>query len=127
MSTAIQGNGGLGLVATTGPAGFALQNATPNILGPWTAPNDGNMHRIYFYGELVVSSAQTGGVISILLTDPGGTPRTRSLFSGGLGTGFNPANNGAQCVVAPGTTVTVVESTAQSGGASVLYGELWAS
>jgi hypothetical protein len=113
-------------LASTGLLGFTLQNATPTIMS-WTAPNDGNMHRVYFYGELIVSTAQTGGVISLQITDPGGTPRTRTIFSGGLGLGYNPPNNGIQCVVAPGTLVSVVETTAQSLGAAVLYGELWGS
>ena len=51
----------LGLLASTfaagGLAGFALQNATPNIL-TWTAPNDGNYHRVVVAASIGVTSSR---------------------------------------------------------------------
>jgi|HubBroStandDraft_1064217.scaffolds.fasta_scaffold313082_2 hypothetical protein len=119
-------SGNLALVATTGPLGFTLQNATPTILGPWTAPNDGQLHRLFIYGELIVSSTQTGGIINLNIVDPQGTPRVRTIWSGALGAGFSIPNNGAQCTIQAGSQVTLVQ-TAQTLGASVLFAELWAS
>ena len=52
------------LVATTGVNGFMLQNATPNILS-WTAPNDGNMHRLIVFATLHVTSSETGGKVLV--------------------------------------------------------------
>lgn len=116
---------GLALLATTGLSGFALQNGTPNIL-TWTAPNDGQMHRATLSGELVVTSTETGGAVQATITDPGGTVRNRSILNGGLGASFNSVT-GNGWTVAPNTTVTVAQSSALTGGAAILYAELWGS
>ena len=113
------------LAATTGLAGFALQDATPQIL-TWTTPADGNMHRVTLAGELVVTGNETGGAIQATITDPGGTIRTLNVLSGGLSAGFN-AIGGTIWTVAPDTTVTLAQSSALTGGAARLYAELWGS
>jgi heme/copper-type cytochrome/quinol oxidase subunit 2 len=123
--TSFGGTPPLQLQATTGLPGFTLQNATPTILS-WTAPNDGNMHRLWIFGELLVSSTQTGGAVNLNIVDPTSTPRVRSIWSGNVAAGFGIPNNGAQVTIAPGTAVTLVQ-TAQTAGASVLYAELWGS
>lgn len=117
------GNPVLELLASTGINGFTLQNAAPNILA-WTPPNDGLLHRVWIFGELIVSSAQTGGIINMNITDPQGVARVRTIWSGNLAAGFAIPNNGAQCLVQGGQPVTLVQ-TAQTVGASILYAELW--
>jgi hypothetical protein len=116
----------LGLLAATPAAGFALQNATPTIL-TWTAPNDGNLHRVIVVGELIVTSGQTGGAVSLEFTDPGGTARTRTVWAGGLSSGYNNVPVGLLQTVEAGTTVSVVQTSAQSGGAATTWSELWGS
>jgi len=114
----------LSLQATTGLAGFALQDATPTIIS-WTAPNDGNLHRFIVICSLDVSSAETGGAVSLVCTPPGVGVQTTSLYAGGLGTG--PAYNTQQRLVQPGTTVTVEQSSALTGGAATVWAEIWAA
>jgi hypothetical protein len=113
------------LLASTGMPGFPLVNATPNILA-WTAPNDGNMHRIQVFGCVSVSSAETGGAITVAVHDPAGILGTHTIQAGGAGAGS--ANlTGEPLVLAPGTTVTVAQGSALSAGAAVLYAEIWGS
>lgn len=116
----------LGVLATTGDVGFPLQNATPTIL-TWTAPNDGNLHRVIVVGELVVTSIQTGGAVSLNFTDPGGTARIRTVWAGGLAAGYNNVPVGLQQVVEPGSTVTITQSSAQTVGAATMWLEMWGS
>jgi hypothetical protein len=124
-AAALTALGGLVNQATTGVAGFTLQNATPTILS-WTVPNDGNIHRCTLIGELIVSSAQTGGSVVLNFNDPGGSSRAQSAWGGGLGAGFNRIQSGMWFAVGPGQTVTVTQ-TAQTAGAAILYAELWGS
>jgi hypothetical protein len=122
----------LGLLASTfpvsGAAGFALQNATPNIL-TWTAPNDGQMHRVVVISEMNVTSAQTGGEVNLSFNEPDGTLRSRLLYSGGLAAGFvQPSGNTPTLtLVAPGSVVILLQATAQTAGTAVLWAELWGS
>ena len=60
------------LQATTGVAGFPLQNGYPDIAS-WTAPDDGIMHRVQIYALLIVTSTETGGQVEAFFTLPGGT------------------------------------------------------
>jgi hypothetical protein len=115
----------LQLVATTGIAGFALQNATP-VIATWTAPNDGNMHRVMALGELIVGSAETGGQISLTITDPGNTVRQRTVWNSGLGAGFQPIAI-TNYTIAPGSTVTLAQTAALTAGAAQLWAEVWGS
>jgi hypothetical protein len=127
-AAALAGLGGLGLVATTGLTGFTFQDATPNIIS-WTAPNDGNMHRVALFSSVTVTSAQTGGAISISLVDPGDVTRaTRGVYAGGAGTGYisQPPNTPMLFLIYPGSAVTLYQSTAQTAGAAVLWAEMWA-
>lgn len=115
----------LSLVASTGVAGFALQNATPNILS-WTAPNDGQMHRATCFGIVNVTVAQTGGAVGIAYTNPDGGGSTSTWLAGGLGTGHNfPTVR--LILMAPGTTITIQQTSAQTAGTATLYTEIWAS
>jgi hypothetical protein len=115
-------------LASTGAAGFALQDATPTIIS-WTAPSDGNMHRVLLNTIIHVTSAQTGGAVTITHVAPDGTSSTDTPFAGGLGTGITkPAAIGnGMFPVEAGSTVTVAQSSAQTAGAATLWAELWGS
>ena len=117
------------LQATTGEAGFPKVNGTPTIL-TWTAPNDGNEHRATVICSEVVSSAETGGQVSITSTPPGGAPVTTAVFASGAGAGSNFGNTVVarfELPVAPNTAVTIAQSAALTVGASVVNAEIWGS
>lgn len=115
------------LVATTGPAGFALQNATPNIL-TWTAPNDGSLHRVTVILTQTVTSNETGGSIRISYNDPLGNAGSITPFPGGSTAGTLPNSAGpAPLIVGANTQVVLKQFTALTAGAAVLWAELWAS
>ena len=120
--------GGLVRVASTGPAGFALQNATPNIL-TWTAPNDGLLHWVVVMTYLRVTSAETGGQVNLSWTDPGGNGTATGLVNGGKGTGAtgtDSPNWSVNAAVQAGTTITLLQATALTAGAATIWAELWA-
>ena len=102
---------GLALLGTTGLSGFALQNATPTIF-TWTAPNDGNMHRVTLFGTLIVASTETGGALSLNLTDASNTGRSPVVFAGGLGSGNKLLPSGLMFTVYPDTAVSLVQTCA---------------
>lgn len=121
---------GFSLVASTGASGFALQNGTPTILS-WTAPNDGQLHRVMVFGQIHVTSAETGGQVSLQYFAPfsGSVAHTSQLFAAALGTdtngqllGFVPA-----ITVGAGTTVSILQISALTAGAAVVWAEIWGS
>lgn len=116
----------LQLVASTGVAGYALTLAGGNIL-TWTAPNDGNPHYVTVFGNLHVTTTETGtsgGAIGGSLTDPGGNAFSASLDGGVHGVG-NFSFNSKALVVGPGTTFTLTQ-TAMTAGAATLYAAIFA-
>lgn len=117
--------GKLGLVASTGPNGFALQNASPVIL-QWAAPNDGLMHRAIIFSLLVVTSLQTAGAVLAIFDNAG-----HNLFAGGLAAGsyWPSAGPYPAVVIPPGAASNLVQlqQTAMTAGAATLYAEIWAS
>jgi hypothetical protein len=115
---------GLTLLATTGASGTALVNGTPTIL-TWTPPNDGALHRVVAAGGLVVTSTETGGQINLNFTDPAGNVRAKTLVAAAQGAGYQSFAF-AFVTVEANTTVTITQ-TALTGGAAVLYAELWGS
>jgi hypothetical protein len=110
--------------ASTPVGGYTLINGTGNIL-TWTAPNDGALHRFTANGTQHVTSTETGGIIQVAFTAPDGTASTFNLFAGGSGAGVT-AGTGSRHVQA-GTTVTVSQSSALSGGAAKVWIDLWAA
>ena len=116
----------MGLLAATPLTGVALVNGTPVIL-TWTAPSDGKMHRVMAFGSLLVTVLEVGGQVnfSVPIPSPGGTANN-PLFNAGQAAGsqmsFNPGS-----LVAPGATVTVNQASALTGGAAVVWAELWGS
>jgi hypothetical protein len=117
--------GTLAKQAATPAAGFALQNATPTVIS-WTAPNDGNIHRVLVFAAMSVTSPLTGGEIDATLTVPDGTTSQPQLFPGNQSGG---AKNMSFCVyiVKAGSTFSLVQSSAASAGAGVIWAEIWGS
>lgn len=116
----------LTLRASTGRNGYTLVNGTGPVIS-WTAPNDGNLHSVVITAVLVVSSAETGGTIAQVATNPDGTQRTFTLIAAGQGTGASPGGALNQLwPIAPGGTVTIEQYSALTIGAAVLYAEIWA-
>lgn len=111
------------LVGDVGPAGFALQNATPTVLS-WTAPNDGKDHLLIVVAALHVTSAETGGQVSVNTTLPDGSGlNSGAFFAAGLGTGTNA--NSAMRIVQAGSTSTLTQSSALTAGASLLFAQIY--
>lgn len=114
--------GGLGLLATTAEAGFALQDATPTIL-TWTAPSDGKLHRIICFLTGYVSAAETGGAITLDTVLPDGNAANPQMMPGGAAAG--PVAASALRMVGAGETVSLVQSSALTAGAATVWAELW--
>lgn len=108
--------------AATPAAGFALQNATPTII-QWTAPNDGQLHRVEVFLTVNVSSAETGGGIQWTYTDPAGGTKSVNMNGGGQAAGSYHDLDGG--VVGAGTTVSISQSSALTAGAANAYAEIW--
>lgn len=113
---------GLALQATTGLSGFVPQNAMPTILS-WTAPNDGQLHRVLLMAGLTVASAQTGGAIGLMLNFPS-SGGTLTIYPGAQGVGIHTASS-FFLPVAAGSTVTLAQTSAQTAGTATLWAELW--
>lgn len=123
------GGGGIPIQAATPVGGFALANSTGTIIS-WTAPNDGKLHRVLLFAVLEVTSAETGGQITITPVLPDGTSNTKTLFAAGLGAGVDyPVGSSApqQFMVEAGSTFAVNQNSALTVGAATLWAEIWAS
>lgn len=117
----------MGLLAATPPAGFALTGATPNIL-QYTFPNDGRNHRFFIVSFENVTLAQTGGAVQVEFTLPDGTQHNLAVYNASQGAGvYGIFGANAQSNVAPGTTLTLQQTSAQTAGAAVLWAEIWGS
>lgn len=111
-------------VATTGLAGFALQNGTPTILS-WTAPNDGQMHRAFLFVSESCTVAETGGSITWGFTPPTGVAKTGiNVLAAGQAVGTYHFQDG--CILGAGQTVSIVQGSALTAGAMLVWAEIWA-
>jgi trimeric autotransporter adhesin len=132
-NTSVQSNGTLpswqpaiALLATTGINGYTLVNGTGNII-TWTAPNDGNLHRVMVLASLTVTSATTGGQISISFTAPGGGVGGPTIFNASLSAATRAPSSPTTVVIEANTTISVSQTSAMSAGAAVLWAEIWGS
>lgn len=112
------------LATATPLGGFPLQNGTPQILS-WTAPADGNIHRVTLVTALHVTSNETGGQVTLNTTLPDGTAANPVVYTGGTAASIGQFSTDR--IVQPGSTVTLAQTTALTGGAAVLWAELWGS
>jgi hypothetical protein len=114
----------LALQASTGIAGFALQDATPTIIS-WTAPNDGNLHRVEIFASENVTSALTGGAVSGSIVSPaGGGAAQPQVIAANQGAG-NHVGTVTGGIVEPGSTVSVIQSSAVTAGEATVWAEIW--
>lgn len=115
-------------VAATPLAGYTYVNGTGTIIS-WTAPNDGQMHRVVLIGQIrSITVPQTGGAISMSLEYPDGSGNpSPSVNAGGNGTGGFHGFSNTVFLVQPGSTIALQQSSAQTAGSTVLWAELWAS
>ena len=112
------------LQATTGVGGFALTAGTPNILS-WTAPNDGQVHRIILVAKINAVS-EVGGQLNVSGDIPGGASYNQQVLAGSLGSGVGTAAP-ISFLVQAGTTITLALATALTGGSATVYAEFWGS
>jgi hypothetical protein len=110
------------LQASTPLAGFSLINGTPTILS-WTAPNDGNIHSIQVFLSQRVSSPETGGEVDLNYTYPDGGSINHTPYGGNSGNGTNSQDYFDQ--IKPGSTVSVVQATALTGGTAIVWVSIW--
>jgi hypothetical protein len=118
----------LGLQATTGAAGFALVNGTPTII-TWTAPSDGNLHRFMIFSSIYVPVTTTGGSILAQYTKPGAAGQvSHTLYPASVAApGDILASNKYLELIAPGTTVSILQTSAMTAGTATLWAEIWGS
>lgn len=115
----------LQLIASTGAAGFAKQNATPNIL-TWTAPNDGALHRAMLFVLQIVTALETGGQVNMFSTGS----NSLGVFAPGAAAGKYLPTTGqfVPVLLRSGDTVTLQQISAlTAGGPTTVYAELWAA
>lgn len=113
-------------VARTAAAGVGLINNTQTFLS-WTSPNDGQLHPVLTVGVLIVSVLEVGGAISITYT-LAGVQATHTVIAAAQAAGNVPLGTGNQPVVIdPNTTVSLTQSSALTGGSSILYATLLAA
>ena len=117
--------GGMGLQATTGAAGFALQNGTPNIL-TWTPPNDGAVHRALLVATLTVATTETGGRVDCTFNNPANAATTvTSVIAGALSGGASYGATMMSFTLAGGTAFVLKQGVALTAGAATIYAEIW--
>jgi hypothetical protein len=114
----------LALQATTGITGYALVNGTGTIIS-WTAPNDGNLHRVLVFMIDHVTTALVGGVIGASMTLPDGFAYSPQLLSSTTTGAHNIST--AVYLIEPGSTFSVTQQNAMTAGAAVLWAEIWGS
>ena len=117
--------GGIGLQATTGASGFALQNGTPNIL-TWTPPNDGAVHRVVLVATLTVATTESGGRIDCTFSNPANAATTvAGVIAGALSGGDSYGPSMMSFTVAGGTAFVLKQGVALTAGAATLWAEIW--
>jgi hypothetical protein len=116
----------LALQAQTPVAGVALINAQQPFI-TWTAPNDGAEHRVLVFLTIDVTVTEVGGQIDVTYTAPDGTVFLGQLLAGALAAGVHVLQVGSAYVVKAGTAFTVQQQTALTGGAAVVWVEIWAA
>jgi hypothetical protein len=116
----------LASTATASPAGFPLANGTPTIIS-WTAPNDGDLHRVTAFSSVVIGTLEVGGAVVLNFTPPGGSAVQYTLSSGGQAAGFDFSGGTRNFTVKPGTVVSIAQTSALTSGAATIWAELWGS
>lgn len=116
----------LQLQAAVPDTGFAIGNSTPTILS-WKVPDDGRNHRYIIISSVYISSTETGGQIYISFTGPSGVEGFQQVSAGGQSTGYDDSQYEPPTIVQSGSTVTIAQGSALTGGAATLWAEIWGS
>lgn len=113
--------------AATPLAGYTLVNGTGNII-TWNVPNDNQLHRFTVFAAEDITVATTGGTIAVSFTMPDNTGGAWGVLPGTQASlGFNFSQTSYLVLAKPGTTVTVLQSSALTAGAAVAWAEIWGS
>jgi hypothetical protein len=115
----------LQVMAATPVAGFTLVNGTSGILS-WTAPSDLLLHRVIILAVLEVTSAATGGQLSVVFTSPAANAHTVTALAASQTQGVHDLTT-STFYIQSGTSVTLNQSTALTAGAAALWAEIWGS
>lgn len=118
--------GPLSLLVTTDVGGFAYVNGTPTILS-WTAPQDGQLHRVCVFAGGQVGVTQVGGAVTLAAQNPSGGNAVTQLDPGGHAVGAIVFATPKFLIVESGGLVTVQQSSAMTSGTATLWAELWGS
>jgi hypothetical protein len=111
------------LQASTGLAGFNLQNGTPTLIS-WTPPNDGFVHYALVVCTVHTTSGETGGAMAGSYTSPdGGAVGAPGLQAGGAGVGVTTAQSVFMCQ--GGQPVSVKQSSALTLGAAIAWAAIY--
>jgi hypothetical protein len=95
-----------------------LVNGTQTFFS-WTAPNDGKIHGLQVHAAKNVVTTEVGGAVQLSYTI-GGVAKTLNIFGGGAAGPAVITTTLAAITVDPGTTVTLQQNTALTGGQSSL-------
>lgn len=117
----------LALQAATPVAGFALGASGFETIATWTAPNDGQLHRALIMGGMQVTSATTGGQVTLKVASPGDSAVATYVIFGISQAGGDYAFPVFFLPVKAGTSVTVLQATGISAGAALVWTEIWGS
>lgn len=115
----------LQLQKATPVAGVALINGTQTIVS-WTAPNDGQLHRVVLFTTRDVTSGETGGAETVSLVAPDGTVGGYTLSGGNAPTGVTSGTT-QSWIIKAGTAFTLTQSSALTAGAAIRWAEIWGS
>ena len=114
---------GIPITAETSATGVALINGTQTILTV-TVPNDGKPHQLIATALKDVTTALTGGAVTLTLTALVTTPVTFSMTRTTVGTTRITTTSNSQTIVKPGTQVTIKQTTAMTAGAAKVYAKI---
>ena len=111
------------IVAETSAIGVALIDGTQTILTA-TVPNDGQCHLVLASMWKDVTTALTGGQTRLQWVVPAGTGVGADTTLTAVGTSGVSTSTTGDTVVKPGTTVSVLQTTAMTAGAAKVYAKI---
>lgn len=115
------------LQAATGVGGYPVQAVSQLSIISWTAPADGNLHRVLLMAGKQVTTLEVGGAVSLFVQSPGdGAAASYSVFAGTQAAG-DYAGTALFLPVKAGSTVNFKQTSNLTSGASLVWAELWAS
>jgi hypothetical protein len=96
---------------------YTLATGTPTLL-TYYVPNDGNYHAVIITGSVIVTSAETGGAIQVVLTDAtSGQTSTTTVSAGTLAAGVQNTTL-VTSILSAGSTIKINQSSSLTAGAA---------